>query len=114
MQSVEVLREGQLLARAKLCDTFLSESLGYMFRRPSGSFLFTLPWESRLFAAIHMFFVFFRLQAVWLDEEMRVVDVKTAKPWRLYWPRKAARYLIETPSAGELPVTVGERLEVRF
>jgi len=102
------------LAKAKLCDTFLSESLGYMFRRPNGPFFFKLPWESRVFAGIHMFFVFFPLQAVWLDDEMTVVDVKNAKPWRLYWPRKAARYLIEAPSPDGLPIEIGERLQVRF
>jgi len=114
MPFVEILRDGQLLAKARLCDGFFSESRGYMFRRPSGPLFFRFPWENRIFVGIHMFFVFFPLQAVWLDDSLTVVDVKTAKPWRLYWPREAAQYLIETPSPDSLPIEIGERLEVRF
>ncbi|MEM3047200.1 MAG: DUF192 domain-containing protein [Candidatus Bathyarchaeia archaeon] len=114
MRFVEILRDGQLLTRARLCDTFLSESLGYMFRKPSGPLFFRLPYESRILAGIHTFFVLFPLQAIWLDGSLRVVDVKKAKPWGLYWPRRAARYLVETPSQDALPVEVDDTLEVRF
>jgi len=47
-----------------------------------------------------MFFVFFAIAAVWLDDGGNVVDAKLARPWRpFYKPVKPARYLIEARPA---------------
>lgn len=112
MKSVEISSKGRVLTKARLCNTFLSETRGYMFRRPSGSFLFELPWESRILAGIHLFFVFFPLQAIWLNDQLIVVDVKAANPWTLSWPKSGAKYLIETPAQNPLPVETGQKLEL--
>ncbi len=92
----------QVLARRVVrCDTVLRRFRGLMFRRPPGEdeiYLFILPQESRLEAAIHMFFVFFPIAVVWLDDDWRVVDRVLARPWRpLYAPRRPARYFLEGP-----------------
>lgn len=58
--------------------------------------LFDFRRESVVATSIHMFFVFFAIAAVWLDDRGYVVDARLAKPWRpLYAPGKPARYLIE-------------------
>jgi len=45
---------------------------------------------------IHMLFVFFPLDVVWLDENMRVVDVQKGNPFDLLLiPKKKAKYVLE-------------------
>ncbi|MBI5834806.1 MAG: DUF192 domain-containing protein [Armatimonadetes bacterium] len=68
---------------------------GLMFRRGFGPFdgLWLAPT-----AEIHMFWVRFPIDLVWLDAELRVVDVTPAiAPWRVKTCRGAASVL-------ELPV----------
>lgn len=73
--------------------------------------LFIYNRTSIMDATIHMFFVFFPIAAVWLDDDGVVVDAKLAKPWRPYYaPAKAARYLIEAPPAVLDRVQVGDQL----
>jgi uncharacterized membrane protein (UPF0127 family) len=103
-----------VLARARWCQDFWCHFRGLMLRR-------TLPDDEGLFfvfrrqnvaeTSIHMFFMFFAIAAVWIDEEGVVVDKKLAKPWRpAYLPAKPARYLIEARPLVLERVNVGDRL----
>ncbi|MGB9724164.1 MAG: DUF192 domain-containing protein [Chloroflexia bacterium] len=108
---------GQVLARRVVrCDTVLRRFRGLMFRRPLGEdevYLFILPQESRLDAAIHMFFVFFPIAVVWLDGRYRVVDQALARPWRpWYAPRRPARYFLEGPPSLLHRVRAGDELSL--
>lgn len=97
-----------------MCDTLFSQSPYNMFRIPGGPFFFRLTKKSRIFAGISLLLLFFPLQAIWPNNEMTIIDISTANPWGLYWPREAARHLIETPARNPLQVFVGEKLEVRY
>ncbi len=58
-----------------------------------------------------MFAVFTELGVAWLDRNGRVVDVRIAKPWRLYAPSAPAKYTLEgSPSMLE-SLAVGDQLE---
>ncbi|MGQ9919580.1 MAG: DUF192 domain-containing protein [Bryobacteraceae bacterium] len=108
---------GQVLARRVVrCNTVLRRFRGLMFRRPLDEdevYLFILPQESRLEAAIHMFFVFFPIAVVWLDGEHRVVDKALARPWRpFYAPRRPARYFLEGHPALLEQVAVGDEIDL--
>ena len=51
-----------------------------------------------LFFSIHMFGVPFELAAAWLDKERNVLDLKLAKPGRMYFPSGIftdTRYILE-------------------
>jgi uncharacterized membrane protein (UPF0127 family) len=91
---------GDVLARrVVLCDNFFSRGRGLMFRRPLAEdevYLFVLGRESRLDAAIHMFFVSFPIAVVWLDASRWVVHTVLARPWWPYYaPPRPARYFLE-------------------
>ena len=48
--------------------------------------------------AIHSFFVFFEFYAVWLDKNMKVVEVNKVMPFSfIIKPKKKAKYLLEIP-----------------
>ena len=82
----------------KLADTFFRRFKGLMLVRDvSYALVFVLPAETKANASIHMFFMLSDIDVVWLDSARRVVDFKTAKKWRLYSPKKAAKYIIEGP-----------------
>lgn len=88
-----------VLAKAKLAISFWAHFKGLQLARrlPEGEgILFVTPREGRSHTAIHMFFVFFAIGVVWLDQQGRVVDSALAKPWRpFYAPKAPAQYFIE-------------------
>lgn len=85
--------------RVQFCRSFVERLRGLMFQpalaADSGA-LIDQQRDSRVDAAIHMFFVGFDLAAVWLDSNLRVVDLQLAKSWRpFYIPSRPARYILE-------------------
>ncbi len=61
--------------------------------------------------AIHMFFCFFPIGVVWVDDQLRVVDAKLAKPWRPYYAAQApAQYYLEARPLILDRVAVGDQL----
>jgi uncharacterized membrane protein (UPF0127 family) len=52
--------------------------------------------DTRLDAAIHMFFCNFDLAIFWINDQMQVVDRCLARRWRpWYAPKSPARYTVE-------------------
>jgi len=109
-------RDERMLGRVRRCAGFLCRLRGLTFRRTLGDdegLLLVGRSESRVDTAIHMFFVFFPIAAVWLDPNGRVVDARLARPFRpLYIPRAPARDVLEGPPALLELVEIGE--ELRF
>jgi uncharacterized membrane protein (UPF0127 family) len=84
--------------RVELADTFFKRFKGLMLvSNVNYSLVFVLPVESRLNASIHTLFMLSDIDVIWLDSTKRVVDFKRAKRWRLYAPKKPAKYIIEGP-----------------
>lgn len=106
-------RGGAPVVHARACETFLCRLRGLTFRRqlPSGEGLLLVERdESRLSTAIHMWGVFMSLGVAWLDSNGVVVDMRVARPWRLYWPTQPAKYVLEGPPSMLESLAVGEQL----
>jgi len=93
-------RTGEIVAQqVTLCDTFWKKARGLMFRRQLAAdeaYLFVESRESVVLTTIHMFFVFFPIGVLWLNQERMVVDVVLARPFRPHYaPSGPARYFIE-------------------
>ena len=105
-----------MLARVKWCTSFLCRLRGLMFRRhlaPDEGLLLVEGRASIAATAIHMFFVFFPIAAVWLDDSFCVVDAKLARPFRpFYAPRAPARYVLEASPALLDKVAIGDQLHI--
>jgi len=103
-----------VLARVRLCESFLCHLRGLQFvpRLPDDEgLLFVTKSESRTNTAIHMFFMFFSISVVWLDRDYVVVDKQLAKPWRpMYAPQRAAQYYLEALPQVLERVQIGDRL----
>lgn len=95
-------RPGPPLLRARWCADFASRLRGLTFRPalPEGEGLVLVEARpGRLATAIHMWMVRFPIGVLWLDENRRVVDRRLARPWGVYLPARAARFVVEGPPA---------------
>lgn len=104
---------GVLADRVKHADTFMSRLRGLMFTSPlqQGEGLLIEPCTS-----IHMMFMRYPIDAIFLDKDNRVVACYDVLPpwWGISgWHRNAAKVL-ELPAGvcGKLGVKVGEMLDI--
>lgn len=90
-----------IIEKHKVADTILSRAFGLMFSKKSNfnyGLVFDLKRESVFGASLHMFFVFYPINVVFLDKDKKIVDIKeNFKPFSLYSTKKQCRYLIELP-----------------
>jgi uncharacterized protein len=95
--------------RCVLADTALTRMKGLLGRRdlPNGQGILLKPASS-----VHMAFMRFPIDAVFLDRELRVVKIANdLSPWRAAGSR-GAKAVLEIPAgeAGRRGVRVGDRL----
>jgi hypothetical protein len=92
---------GEVIAsEVELADSFWRRLRGLMFRRrfPSGKAMF-FKFKKPGRHGVHMSFMWFPIDLVYLDSGFKVVEVRARlKPWRVHWPKAAAKYLIELPA----------------
>ena len=114
---VENRTRGQVvLARVKWCRSFACRLRGLMFcrRLPADEGLLLVESKASIAAtSIHMFFVFFPIAAVWLDDSFRVVGKTLARPFRpFYASRTPARYVLEAVPEVLDRVDIGDQLHI--
>ncbi|MBI4158930.1 DUF192 domain-containing protein [Candidatus Woesearchaeota archaeon] len=116
---IEIINKGIILAdKVKINKDILSKMRGLMFSKPlkKGEALVLVSDEEGVFeTTLHMFFVFFSIDILWLDKEYSVVDkregVRSFTP--LIIPKKAAKYVIELPKKTAQYVGIGDVVEFR-
>jgi uncharacterized membrane protein (UPF0127 family) len=97
--------------RCVLADTALTRMKGLLGRRelPNGEGILLKPGSS-----VHMAFMRFPIDAVFLDRDLRVVKIAAdLQPWRVAGSR-GAKAVLEIPAgeAGRRGITIGDRLVV--
>jgi uncharacterized protein len=104
-----------LVKRARWCNSFLSKLRGFTFRRrlrAGDGLVLVEKSDSRTRTAIHMFFVFFDLAVIWVNDAGEVVDTVLARAWRPYYaPQLPARYVIESHPSILQQVKVGDHVQ---
>lgn len=101
----------KIASKVVLCNNLFTQVRGLMFRSaPLGrreAYFFTIG------GPIHMAFVKFPIDVVWLDGSMEVVDVQRAEPgWNVYYPRKMSSRIIELAAGAARGLKVGTRLRL--
>lgn len=78
-------------------------------------YMFTInPKHALLFKAdrIHMWFVFFKMKAIWLDKDKRVLRVDKCSPFSLKtWFHEDAKWILEIPDEWDFPAEKDDVLE---
>jgi hypothetical protein len=84
--------------KVKYCRSFLSKATGFMFSKSSNkTLIFIFDKEKK--CSIHMFFVFFAIDVLFLNKKRTVVEMKeNLKPFTIYIPKKKLKYIIELPA----------------
>ena len=81
---------------AEVYSRWWQHTIGLMFSHPK-TIIFKFKKEKKI--SLHMFFVFFPIDVIFLDKENVVVEMKeNFRPWTTYHPQKPAKYIIETPA----------------
>lgn len=101
-----------------IANTFQKRLLGLMFRQKTEfPMLFEIPQNigSRMRSSIHSLFMRFDLKLVFIDKNNIVFEMADLKPWRLYVPKKEAKYIIEFDKSKfeNYNIKIGDKIEIR-
>jgi len=104
-----------LSKRYRICKSVASKARGLMFTDEatvrSNALLFEFNRPAR--QGLHMFFVFYPIDVIFLDEKKKVVDVKERfMPFTAYNSTEKSKYVIELPqnTIKRSKTTTGDRL----
>lgn len=98
-----------LATTVDLADSVVSQTLGLMFRRSvPDDYALAFRFESTKTRDLHMLFVFFPIDAVWIVDDV-VQRVETLRPWRGF-AREKADLIVELPAGTAADVEPGDRL----
>lgn len=118
MEVVNKTREMVLSGNATYAKTFFQRLRGLMFSKKKRDIVMVLPCESEVKAAIHMHFMNYPIDVLWLDGSKTVVDAKAnirpttiLKPWTVHKPAKPARYIVELGEGKIGPTQTGDEIE---
>ncbi len=109
----------KLVCEGGVADNILSKAWGWMLHKPERNegLLFVLLFECK--PAMWMFMTISKINMAFLDKDFRVVDFQQASPmtldprtWRLYFPKKPCRYVLELHPDNKLKA--GEKLNIVF
>jgi len=110
--SVVNVSTGRVLAeRAIVAETMLARFIGLQGKRqlPEKSGLVLLPNNS-----IHTFFMRMRIDAIFVDQDGKVVKVgRQLRPWRIGPIALGALYCVELPAGAADSTATGQTIELR-
>ena len=98
-----------LASDIEIADSFLAQARGLMFRRSlAEDSALVFQFDSTAKRDVHMLFVPFAIDALWLVDN-EVVAKKRLKPW-IGLGRETAETLVELPAGAADDVAVGDRV----
>jgi len=109
---MDIYKEDYLVAKeVKRCNTLLSRMRGLMFATKIKPILLEQERESVI--AIHMLFVFGRIDAIWLNKNKEIVEIKRSLlPFEpLVVSTEHAKYVLELPRYNAKHLQVGDKLD---
>ena len=78
----------------KICKTSVSRAIGLMFSIKPKTLLFI--WKQEKIRSIHMFFVFFPIDCIYLNKEKKVISLKEKlMPFSIANITEPSQYIIE-------------------
>ena len=89
-------------------DTFFKRFKGLMGKK---DFDHVLVFSNLTDSSIHTMFMRFEIDVYFIDENRKVFDKISLKPWKFYKPKKQAKYIVETKK-GKLDLKIGDELDI--
>lgn len=107
-----VNRNTLIAANSRVADSVLSRAVGLMFSKPTeAAMILSFPKETNV--SLHMFFVFFPIDVLFVDSSMKVVElVKSLAPFTTYSAGKKVKFVVELPagSIAKSRTRIGDQL----
>lgn len=96
--SIKNETKGRIITRKfRKCKSILSKTIGLMFSKKNKEALIFI-FEKEKIIPLHMFFVFYSIDVLFLDKNKKVVEIKeNFGPFRFYNAKNKAKYVIELP-----------------
>ncbi len=94
------------------CKSFLRKARGLMF---SGKKILLFEFKGEKLTPLHMFFVFFSIDVLFIDKNKIVVEIKKdLRPFSFYFPKNKSKFIIEAPAGivDNKKIELGEELEI--
>ncbi|MDP7180636.1 MAG: DUF192 domain-containing protein [Candidatus Woesearchaeota archaeon] len=87
-----------LVNKLRFCNNFLNKSIGLIFHKKLIDKGLVFPYKKDKKVPLHMIFVFFPIDIIYLDKEKKVIEIKeNFKPFTFYTPKNKSRYVLELP-----------------
>lgn len=88
----------------KILRDIFSKSIGLMFSKKQDKAL-VFVFKKEQLHCIHMFFVFFPIDIIFLNEKKEVVEIKKSlRPFTVYHSRKMSKCFIETKIKNKIDI----------
>ncbi len=85
-----------------------------MFSWPKKDFGMVFSFKNDSRRPLHMLFVFYPIDVLFLDRNKRVVEVKPGlRPFSAYFPEKKSRHIIELPKGRVSCCRLGDLIDFR-
>lgn len=87
-----------IISKIRVCKSVFCHFKGLMFsKKPDFGLVFVFNWEKRI--SLHMLFVFYPIDVLFLDSCKKVVEIKeNFRPFTAYLPRRKSKFIMELPS----------------
>jgi len=87
-----------ITAEMRVCRSIPSKLRGLMFSRKITDTGLVFVFDKAERRGLHMLFVFFPIDLVFLDSRKRIIEIKEHfLPFTVYYPREKAKYVLELP-----------------
>jgi len=94
--------------KVKICKTTMAQIKGLMFSRKKN---LMFVYKNPIYVDLHMMFVFFNVDALYVNEKGEIVEIKHMKPFRgTYKAKHKAKYVIELSKQHNF--VVGDKAEI--
>lgn len=98
-----------MLNNLLICKNLFSQMRGLMFRKRQN---LVMVFEQEKKISLHMFFVFYPIDVLLLNEKKEIVVIKrNFKPFTFWNSKEKGKYVVELAFKGEYEV--GDRIELR-
>lgn len=109
-----ITKNNEVAKNKVFCKSIIQKAKGLMFSKPihNTGYIFVFDTPRRI--DLHMFFVFFAIDVVFLDENKKIIEIKeNFRPFEFYYSKKKAKYFIELPkgSIESKNIVINDKIE---